>query len=231
VVSFRHGKPTQSMLDTAIERGEERVHRMLKNYVSRMRIDAGLLDLASSIKFEDVHILTREELVRFGIDRREFVETPWTFESNARDMVRKVVAQRRPGEASFRLMQWWLVCFDSDHFVMEFQRPVPVTSSFRTVSILVNAKPLNFTFLPTKVSGIEVWGLRMAQASVQSLPDLPQLEITEASLVADGRRVAQTTSLSNDGLASALDRLSPTCPAPKGPAPSQALSSPDRAEK
>ena len=227
MISVRHGKPTQAMLDTAIERGEERVHRMLKNYISRMGIDAGLLDLASSIKFEDMHILTREELVRFGIDRREFVETPWTFESNARNAVHKVVAQRRPGEASFRLMRWWLVCFDSDHFVMEFQRPVPVTSSFRTVSILVDAKPLNFTFLPTKVSGIEVWGLRMAQASVQSLPDLPQLEVTEASLVADGRRVAQTTSLSNDGLAGALDRLSPTCPAPKGPAPSQALSSPE----
>jgi hypothetical protein len=231
VVSFRYGKPTQSMLDTAIERGEERADRMLKGYLSRVGVEAGLLGLASSIKFEDMHILTREELVRFGIDRREFVETPWTFESNARNAVHKVVAQRRPGEPSFRLMQWWLVCFDSDHFVMEFQRPVPVTPSFRMVSIPVDAKPLNFTFSPTKASGIEVWGLRMAHASVQSLLDLPQLEVTEASFVADGRRVAQTTSLSNDGLAGALDRLSPTCPAPKGPAPSQALSSPDRAEK
>ena len=231
VVSFRDGKPTQSMLDTATERGKQRAHRMLKKYLSRMGVEAGLLDLASSIKFEDVHILTREELVRFGIDRREFVETPWTFESNTRGMVQKVVAQRGAGEVSFRMMQWWLVCFDSDHFVMNFQRPVPAGSGFRTVSIVVGAKTLNFSFLPTKVPGFEVWGLRMARASVQSFLDLPQLEFTETSMTRDREEVAQTTPLSNDGLAGALDRLSASCPASKGPAPSQTISSRDRAGK
>jgi hypothetical protein len=230
VVSFRYGKPTQFMLDTATERGEERADRMLKNYISRMGVEAELLDLAGSIKFEDMHILTREELVRFGVDRREFVETPWTFESNTRNIIHKVVAQRRPGEVSFRTVQWWLVCLDSDHFVMNFQRPVPVTSSFRTVSIVLDAKPLNFIFSPTNASGFELWGLRMTRGSVQSLLDLPQLEVTETSLVADGRRIAQINSLSNDGLAGALDRLSTTCPAPKGPAPSQTISSRGRAE-
>jgi len=236
MVSFRHGKPTQSMLDNATERGMERIDRMLRSYLSRMGVETGLLDLANSIKFEDVHILTREELVRFGIDRREFVETPWTFESGTRNTVHKVVAQRKPGEVSFRLMQLWLVCFDSDHFVMDFQRPVPVTPSFRTVAIVVGAKPLNFVFPPVKASGFEVWGLQMTQGAVQSLLDLPQLEVTETSLDADARRLAQTTSLSNDGLAGALDRLSASCPAPKGPAPkgpapSQTISSRDRAEK
>jgi hypothetical protein len=231
VVSFRHGKPTQSMLDTATGRGKERVDRMLRSYLSRMGVDAGLLDLASSVKYEDVHILTREELVRFGIDRREFVETPWTFESGARNMVHKVLAQRKPGEMSFRMMQWWLVCFDSAHFVMDFQRPVPADSSFRTVSMVVDAQPLNFTFSPTKVSGFEVWLLRMAPASVQSLLDLSQLDVTETSFMADGRRLANTTSVSNDGLVGALNRLSASCPAPKGPPPSQTTSSRERAEK
>jgi hypothetical protein len=228
VVSFQHGKPTQSVLNTATERGEERVHRTLKNYLSRMGVEAGLLDLASSIKFEDMHILTREELVRFGVDRREFVETPWAFESNPRYMVHKVVAQRRPGATSFRMMQWWLICFDTNHFAMYFQRPVPTTSSFRTVSIGVGAKLLNFSFSAAKTSGFEVWGLRMAGASVQLLLDLQQLEFTETG---DRGELAQTTPLSNDRLAGALDLLLATCPAPKGPVPSQAISSPDRAEK
>ena len=29
-----------------------------------------------------MHVLTRDEIVRFGIDRRDFVETPWMFESS-----------------------------------------------------------------------------------------------------------------------------------------------------
>jgi hypothetical protein len=40
-----------------------------------MGADRGLLDLAKTVEFEALHILTREEIVRFGIDRREFVET------------------------------------------------------------------------------------------------------------------------------------------------------------
>ena len=36
-----------------------------------MGAEPALLALASTIKFEDAHVLTREEVVRFGIDRRE----------------------------------------------------------------------------------------------------------------------------------------------------------------
>ena len=79
----------------ATERGMERADRMLHGYIAKMGADVGLLDLARTIKFEDMHVLTREEIARFGIDRREVVETPWIFESSSRSMVRKTVTQRK----------------------------------------------------------------------------------------------------------------------------------------
>ena len=59
-----------------------------------MGAEQGLLALASTIRFEDLHVLTREEIFRFGIDRREFVETPWTFENVGRSVVHKTAIQK-----------------------------------------------------------------------------------------------------------------------------------------
>jgi len=231
VVRFRYGHPTQSAVEAATERGEERADHLLESYLARMGADVGLLDLADTVKFEELHLLTREELVRFGIDRREFVETPWTFESKARSFVHKVAAQRKPGETLFRTLQWQLNCTDSDHFAMYFQRPAPASPSFGTVSIVIDAKPLNFAFPPARPPGFEVWGMRMAKAQIQSLSDRPQLEFTETSIASDGRRVSQTSTLSSEGLAASLDRLLAACPPAKSPLLPQTTASGDRTEK
>ncbi len=63
--------------------GLARADRMLREYLAKMGAELGLLALASTIKYEDMHVLTREQIDRFGIDRREVVETPWTFENSA----------------------------------------------------------------------------------------------------------------------------------------------------
>lgn len=226
------GKPTQAMVAAATERGRERGDRLLAGYFTRIGADAALLDLSRTVKFEDMHVLTREEIARFGIDRRQFVETSWSFENNGRSTVRKVAVQRSPGEKSFRLMQWRLICFDSDRFELDVQRPATANPTFASVAIIGgSARPQYFSYPPAKASGFEVWGMRMAKASVQSLLDLPQLEFAESSVAADGHRVPQSMKLSSEGLAGALDSLMVTCPASKNPTPSRTVVSRDRAEK
>jgi hypothetical protein len=230
VVSFRGaGKPTASMLAAATERGRERGDRLLAGYFARMGADTGLLDLSRSIKFEDMHVLTREEIVRFGIDRREFVETAWSFENIGRSSVRKVAVQRASGEKSFRTIQWRLICFDGDRFELDVLRAATANPSSSSLTIGGGAKPLSFTFPPARSSGFEVWGMRLARASLQSFIDQPQFELTESSLAPDGRRLLQTTKLANDGLAAALDHLLLSCPPAKTP-PRTVVTS-DRAEK
>jgi hypothetical protein len=128
-----------------------------------------LLGLAKTINFEDMHFLTREEIARFGLDRREFVETPWNFESNGRSMIHKLAVVRARGETSFRTIQWRVVCFDADRFAMDFQRPAPVTSGVSSVSIAGgDAIPVYFGYAPVKVSGREQWVLPMPHAAIQS---------------------------------------------------------------
>src|SRR5207237_4334896 len=123
-VSFRGpGVPPAEMVAAANVSAHERSDHMIAAYLARMGAGTALLDLVKTVKFEEMHVLTREEIVRFGIDRREFVETPWTFEPGARSLVRKVAIQKNDRDNSYRMSQWRLFCFNAGQFELDSQRP------------------------------------------------------------------------------------------------------------
>ncbi len=234
VFNFRGApQPDAAVIAAADQRGHERADHMVTVYLAKMGIDTGLLRVADSVRFEDIHILTREEIARFGLDRRELVETPWKFESNGLNMIHKVAAVRAPGETSFRLLQWRVACFDTNRFALDFQRPATASTSYTTVAVAASdAKPVYFSYPPAKGSGFEQWGLRIPRPALQSLLDRPQVEFTETALLGDGRRVPQITRLSNDGWGGALETLLATCPPARAPAPAaQAARSVERPAK
>jgi hypothetical protein len=232
VLRFTGGTPTEQLRTSATERGIDRADKMLSSYFAKMGIAHELLDLAKTIKFEDMHVLTREELIRFGIDRREFVETPWVFESTGRTMVRKSAVAKRDSENSYRLLQWRLFCLNNGQFELHFHRQVAAAPGFGMVSISSGGpKPLNFTFPPAKPAGFEIWRLRTTRASVRAMADLPQLDLMETGFAADGRRLTHPEKLSTEGLAASLASLLTTCPPPKDVVPMQQTMPQDRAAK
>jgi hypothetical protein len=231
VLNLRGIQVSPAAVAVADQRGHERADRMVAAYLAKMGIDAGLLSLAKAVKFEDIHILTREEIARFGLDRRELVETPWRFESSGLNVVKKIAIVREPGEATFRLLQWRVACFDANRFALDFQRPAPANANLSSVSIAgTDAKPVYFVYPPVKAQSLEQWGVWMPRAKLQSLLDRPQIEFTETSLAANGHRVPQTIKLSNDGWGGALESLLAICPLAKDPA-AQATRSGETAAK
>jgi len=232
VPRFHGGVPTPEMRAEANVRGLARADRMLREYLAKMGAELGLLALASTIKYEDMHVLSREQIDRFGIDRREVVETPWTFENLGRSVVHKTALQKVAGDGSFRSAQWRLFCINADQFELDLQRETMAQTFFPTASISSGGpKPLYFRFATTKLPGFDLWAMRMSRASLQSLSDLPQFDLTETSQAPDGRRLARSAKFSSEGLAGGLGRLLATCPGPRNPAPLQTMGSNDSAVK
>jgi hypothetical protein len=233
VVHFRGvGQPTSAMRAAATERGLERADRMLQSYIVKMGTDIGLLGLARTVKFEDMHVLTREEIARFGIDRREQVETPWIFENFGRSFVRKIITRRDVGDEAYRVAQWRLFCFTTEQFELDFLRPAAASSTFPTVAFTNGgASPQSFRLAPLANGGFEVWALHMTRASLQTLAAGPQFDFTETSQAPDGRQRARTVTFSSEGLAGALDRLLATCPPAKTNAPLRTVGSSDSVAK
>jgi hypothetical protein len=216
VVNFTGGVPTQEMRATAVARGLERADRLISGYIQKMGGEPGLLSVARTVKFEDMHILTREEIARFGIDRRNLVETPWKFENGLRSMVSKAVLRMDSGEISYRAAQWRLFCFNADQFELDFQRKAVTDPSFATVSILSGgAKPQVFIAGRSRLPEYQIWGLRLNRAAVQSLAGRPQFDFTETSQTADGHPLVHAVKLSSEGLTGALESLLTTCPPAK----------------
>ena len=216
VFRFNSGTPPPEMRAAATQRGLARVDSMLSRYLVKMGAEQGLLALASTIRFEDVHVLTREEIVRFGIDRRELVETPWTFENVGRSVVHKTVIRKNDGDKSYRTLQWRLICFNTDQFELDFQRPRAASSVLPTVAVSGGgAKPQYLMPASVKLSASDLWAMRMTRASIQALAEQTELDLIEASQTPDGRRVAQTAKFSSAGLATALDSLLASCPLAK----------------
>jgi hypothetical protein len=212
VTFFRSGTPTPEARAAATKQGLDRAERLLASYIARMGGDLGLLRLADTVKYEDMHMLTRDEIARFGIDRREHVETPWLFEVGSRSMVQKIVAEKNEANEPFRLIAWRLTCFDLNRFGLEFRRPVKARSVFASVRISLGiAKPLFLASIPLKSQGFEFWGTQFRKATLLSLSDSPHLEFTEATQGPGGTGPSRTSRISNDGLSAALDSLLATC--------------------
>jgi hypothetical protein len=218
--------PTAEQQAAALQRGRARSDSLLANYFKRMGAETGLLKLVSTVKFEDVHVLTREEIIRFGLDTREQVETAWQFENGARSMAGKVSTEKIDGDSSYRLLQWRLICLNTEQFEIDVQRPA-VKAALPTVAIShSDAVPLYLRSIPSKTPGSEFWGARMTRAAVDSLAAQPQFEFIEASQTADGRHAVHTV-LSTEGLSRAVDTLLPNCP----PAKTVAVSTRDTVTK
>ena len=71
-----------------------------------MGIDTALMDASLKIPHEDIRYLSRGEIAAFGIDRREFAETPWffiQFPNNTAYVSKWIVEARGPERKDYRV--------------------------------------------------------------------------------------------------------------------------------
>ena len=124
-INYSGGRaPPKAVREQAASRAIERLDRELVQYVVTMGVDRGLLDLIKTVKFEQMHALKRDELVRFGIDKREFVETSWRFADRGRVSYIDKVVQERDGKEpkGFRTLRWRLGCVDAPGMRLDYFR-------------------------------------------------------------------------------------------------------------
>ena len=71
-----HGHPSAELIAAFTDRSTAKADRERASFVTAMGISHELIDLIRTVKYENLHILTRPELYRFGIDTRPITETP-----------------------------------------------------------------------------------------------------------------------------------------------------------
>jgi len=216
------GHPSAQQVAAFTDRGIAKADRDRASYIAAMGIGHELNDLIRTVKFESMHLLTRPELYRFGIDTRPIVETAWTMETAVRPYIRKVALARKDDGASFRIMEWRLFCENKDRarlmFVREFDKDAAGKSS--VVMMAGSEKPVDFGTFAARTGSFEAWSGTIASGAMKNVLAADRLQMAEGVLLPDGKLNQETFEIDTNGLEPAWTKLSASCPAaPKNARP------------
>src|SRR5215467_4995683 len=190
----------------------------LKDYVQEMGVDAALIDTAFKIKFSDAYFLSRNEIVRFGIDTRAFQETRWTVldaASRRPSAFKLVVEARGHKDVATSLVQ--LGCTAHGEIRIGYVRPVEANEIAPAI-VRVLGGDRHATFARpgpmVRISALDSAALFEPRAALASIDFLEaaaaagSLTIAESSLQPDSpRRITLATA----GLPEAIEILRKSC--------------------
>jgi hypothetical protein len=215
-MSYHGGRaPPLAVRELAARRAVERLNRDLADYLVAMGIDRGLQDLVKTVKFEQMHALRWDELVRFGIDKRELVETNWRFnDRGTRSYVDKIVQARTAADPkAFRTQHWRLSCLNAPHMRLDYVR-VSTGEALASVVLRFGAdQKIVLVAAGTAPLG-EMRSVRVESGMVEKLKAAAQISLMEVGKVPDTNKTeppVRETILSTDGLSRSIDQLSLGC--------------------
>jgi hypothetical protein len=210
-----HGHPPPQLIAAFTDRSMAKADRERASFIQTMGINHELTDLIRTVKFENLHILTRPELYRFGIDTRAMAETGWTLETTARPYIRKIALAKKDNDASFRTMEWRLFCENKDRarlmFVREFDKGAAGMSS--VIMMVGSGKPVAFGTFPARIGTYEAWSGTIASDAMKSVLAASRLQMGEGTLMPDGKTNQEIFDIDTRGLEPAWTQLFASCPA------------------
>jgi hypothetical protein len=89
-----------------------------------MGVDPALVDAAERVRFDQIHVMTRQEIARFGIETRGPYETPWMLDRNSPHLtlLKSVTRAERADGADYRTGVVRIWCESPSGFVLSYRR-------------------------------------------------------------------------------------------------------------
>ncbi|WP_420964701.1 ATP-dependent Clp protease proteolytic subunit [Bradyrhizobium sp. B120] len=233
-----HGHPPPQVVADFRRREMVSADRDRNLFLAAMGISHELSELIRTVKFENLHVLTRPELYRFGIDTRPLPQTLWAVEKETRPYVRKIAQQKKGDGSTFRMMEWRLFCENKDRgrlmFVREFDEGAAGRS---TVVMMAGAtKAIAFGRLPARFGKYEVWSDPVGSDIVKAMLAVAHLQIGESTPSSGGKSDSKadpkadlkpdfaTFDIDTTGLEQGWAQLLASCPVTSaGPKPASPL--------
>jgi hypothetical protein len=209
------GHPSARQIAAFTESSVVKADRERVSFIQSMGISRELDDLIRTVKFESMHVLTRPELYRFGVDTRKIAETAWTLETAARPYIHKIALGKKGDGASFRTMEWRLFCENKDRarlmFIREFDKDAAGMNS--VIAMVGSEKLVAFGTFPARTGTYEAWSETVGSDAMKMLLSASHLEMGEGTLMPDGKTNREIFDIDTSGLDAAWTQLFASCPA------------------
>ncbi|WP_234683936.1 hypothetical protein [Bradyrhizobium monzae] len=220
-----HGHPPAALLAEFRQRRTAAADRDRTAYIAAMGISRELDDLIRTVKFENLHMLTRAELYRFGIDTRPFAETMWRLEKANSPYVSKFAALKTENGPSFRTMEWRLYCDNKNRVPLMFAAEIDdAAAGKRTIMMTADADPKEEAGgLAMRTGKYEMWSGSLDFGKFRAIMASRSLHVREITQMPDGTADTAKFDVDTGGLPSVWTQLETSCPpptaAPKSPWP------------
>jgi hypothetical protein len=214
--------PTRAQLSASERIKIDEDRNRLKRYVVEMGLSADLIDAATKIEHDTVHMLSRDEVARFGIDVTNFRESRWTLDdgrSRAKSILKFVTEAKGPNE--FRTSVVRLACENSNTLRVAYIRGLSSldVSGPTTIKIVAGERSLAFPRLGVRstISALDSGSTFETRAGTatfaffESAASGQSIEIEEAPEAQSANRTPRVLTLSTAGLAQSLRGLRPLC--------------------
>jgi hypothetical protein len=188
-------------------------HARVRSYLRAMGIDDALFSAAVATPFESIRLVQRDDIVRFGLDRREFGETVWQYSDEPVAQIRKLFFVRTDGDQPHYvdgMIQVGCNAGGGMFLVLARQQLGSDTESSGagspTATMAVNGKQVSLNRV--KSTSFYVRSGWMAINTLDAVGDGATIELPGSEL---GRKELGNVTLTMDGYAAAYAKLRPRC--------------------
>lgn len=212
VLRFR-GDPPPQVVAEARQRRIASADRDRTAFIASMGISRELDALIRTVKYENLHVLTRAELYRFGIDTRPLAESMWKLEKEARPFVRKIAVLKKENGASFRMMEWRLSCESRKRVPLTFAGEIDEAATGKS-TILVTADAgtdREVGGAPLRSGKVEIWRGSIDPDMVKAILASRSLHVRETISMPDDKTDMTKFDIDLTGLASVWTQLKSSC--------------------
>jgi hypothetical protein len=195
----------------------------LRRYVMEMGINVMLFDATMKVPHEDIYYLSRDDIAAYGIDRREYAESPWftiQYSNNTFHLNKWMVEARGAERKEYRVSIVLLSCAQAQRATIRYLRGLasaevgrPVTAAF---SIGKHKAILSLRAVAAKQDTVDTGGLFSSSANYVPFDELEAaaahgaIGIVETGAFADTKQ-QRVIELSTQGLAEGIKQLREKC--------------------
>lgn len=212
VLAF-HGHPAPEAVAEYRRRRIANADRDRAGFIAAMGISRELDGLIRTVKFENLHMLTRSELYRFGIDTRPFAEAMWRLETGARPFVSKIAVIRNENGSSFRTIEWRMYCEAGNRVPLMFAGEIDEASVGKS-NILMTADAdadKEAGGSPVRAAKYEMWSGSIDPDMVKTIMASRSLHVRQTISMPDEKVDVTKFDIDLTGLASMRTQLATAC--------------------
>lgn len=206
--------PTTNISRPVIAAATRVANAHIVDFLRDMGTPKALFDASNAIPHESSRILGRDDIVRFGIDTRDFAEADWRFRDEPFAAITKNFFLHT-GAAGIAypeaLLQLNCGAGTSLRVVFAQERPAPAADTARPVHLAVDGHRIDVPYL-RRVGTLDIHTALVPPEALAATSDEAALEIASDALVpADVKRRDRTVVLTMTGFSTAYARLRKAC--------------------